>query len=138
MREVVHPLAPDPSRHQDPWTYVVQAGTDGPFKIGRTSRPVRERVEQYRAGNPEKLRIMTAVRSRWLAEARVHELLQASQLRGEWFANTPQTRALVRWISTIARYQRLLGERWLQQFDISLARRPGLWQAASTPAPATS
>jgi len=66
--------------------YVIQAGKNGPVKIGQTSGEIKDRISQLQTGCPYELKLV------WLfpkgtieAEAQAHKDLEAERIRGEWF-----------------------------------------------------
>lgn len=71
------------------WIYAVQAGVDGPVKIGRT-RNVRERLADLQSANGEELRLIAAWRGVPKTEQELHAEYADLRLRGEWFVATPE------------------------------------------------
>lgn len=61
----------------------LQAGDTGPVKIGRTSKPVEERVAALQTGHHEPLRVLWVYDSD--VEEELHEELAEYRWRGEWF-----------------------------------------------------
>ena len=68
--------------------YFVQAGTDGPIKIG-IARNVKTRIDTLQIGNHERLTVLHASKGDQADEARLHRLLRAHRIRGEWFHPHP-------------------------------------------------
>lgn len=68
-----------------PCTYFVQAGEDGPIKIGATKN-LAVRLRTLCAMSPVPLRLLGLMKGN--VEERCHLLLGASRLHGEWFAPT--------------------------------------------------
>jgi DNA-binding XRE family transcriptional regulator len=68
--------------------YFVQVGDAGPVKIGTTA-DVRARVQFLQCGSPEPLRLLGVVDGDLFEERRLHRLLAAYRLRGEWFRPEP-------------------------------------------------
>lgn len=66
------------------WVYFVQAGDDGPIKIGRSRRPL-ERFEELRGGSPLPLRLLLTYRAGELEERRLHQRFAELRRSGEWF-----------------------------------------------------
>jgi predicted GIY-YIG superfamily endonuclease len=68
--------------------YAIQAGDDGPIKIGVANNPV-QRLNDLQTGNHRKLRLIgySVVRKSWALkwEQQVHERLKKHRLQGEWF-----------------------------------------------------
>ena len=73
------------------YLYVIQQGTDGPFKVGLANDPLI-RVATLQQGNPLPLRLVTFVPCRRRVEASLHNHLAEHRLRGEWFR--PRRRVL--------------------------------------------
>lgn len=86
-----------------PWAsfvYFVQAGEDGPIKIGRTS-DVRTRLERMQTGSHAPLRLLCVVPGAGRMEAAFHRALEASRMGGEWFRPTRELRATVEELARI-------------------------------------
>lgn len=64
------------------WTYFIQAGVDGPVKIG-IAEDVEERLKQLQTGCPDDLRLIGRIRGN--CEADLHKRFERLRLRGEWF-----------------------------------------------------
>jgi hypothetical protein len=82
-------------RHLQPGVYVIQAGDDGPVKIGVTCNPGR-RLAELQTGNHAKLVLVSFyLCATWLiartVEASVHSALAPFRLYGEWFSVSPET-----------------------------------------------
>lgn len=65
--------------------YFVQAGKDGPVKIGYAGN-VKSRLEQLQCHNAEKLRVLSVIRGSKAVETDLHRKFHAYHIRGEWFA----------------------------------------------------
>ena len=65
--------------------YFIQAGKNGPIKIGCTENDIEQRIAQLQTGCPYKLNLL------WLrdeddeSEAEIHERFKSEKIRGEWF-----------------------------------------------------
>lgn len=83
------------SRSSVSWVYFIQAGEDGPIKIGVTAEP-GDRLRILQSGHYEELRLLCApycgARGDTI-EKRLHRGLSAYHIRGEWFR--PARRVLV-------------------------------------------
>ena len=66
------------------WLYFIQAGEDGPIKIGTSDDPVR-RMGRMQVDNAAPLRFVAVCRVTRGAEADVHDDLARHRIRGEWF-----------------------------------------------------
>src|SRR3954470_2408881 len=75
------------------WIYFIQAGTDGPVKIGITRNP-RRRLASLQQANAEELRVLGLYRCYRLEERQLHDELAPACIRGEWFEPTPSVLSL--------------------------------------------
>jgi len=67
--------------------YVIQAGDNGPVKIGYTSGSVEKRVASLQTGNPQKLKIVKVYEDGCeRLKADMHAAHQKHRLVGEWFS----------------------------------------------------
>lgn len=71
------------------WLYAIQAGEDGPIKIGITNSPW-QRLETLQQGNAETLRGIAAWRSHPFEEKDIHKEYDYARIRGEWFRPFPE------------------------------------------------
>jgi len=69
--------------------YFIRCGVDGPIKIW-FSRDVPGRLRQLQTGQPQKLRVLRAMRGDPALEAWLHRRFAAHRLDGEWFAPHPE------------------------------------------------
>ena len=67
------------------YTYFIQAGDDGPIKIGRASN-VRRRLKELQTASHERLRVLAVIRGDY--ERSMHRFCSDSRLHGEWFHPT--------------------------------------------------
>jgi Meiotically Up-regulated Gene 113 (MUG113) protein len=74
--------------------YFIQAGEDGPIKIGLADRPF-ERLASLQTANYEELRLLAHVPVEPLEERFYHEVMEPYRIRGEWFRPDPVVLALV-------------------------------------------
>ena len=65
--------------------YFLQAGKNGPIKIGCCEDVLRDRVTTLQVGNPYKLTVLFIYNGREYTELELHELFQHENIRGEWF-----------------------------------------------------
>jgi hypothetical protein len=75
--------------------YFVQAGENGPVKIGFTSS-WGLRLSTLQTGNHEELRVRAIVAGDRDDEERMHEKFARTRIRGEWFEATPELMAMCR------------------------------------------
>ncbi len=68
----------------DGFVYFIQAGDDGPIKIGTAVVP-EERLRGLQTAHHEELRILAVVAGGPELEAELHERFQHARIRGEWF-----------------------------------------------------
>lgn len=64
--------------------YVIQAGDQGPIKIGFAINP-KNRISQLQTANPKKLRILKIINGGSDTEREIHKRLSAYRMNGEWF-----------------------------------------------------
>jgi hypothetical protein len=69
--------------------YFIQAGDDGPIKIGWALNPQR-RLALFQTGHAAPLRIIRTVDGGPKEEAAFHGRFSASRIRGEWFSFAPE------------------------------------------------
>lgn len=65
--------------------YFIQAGDNGPVKIGFSRKDATERMEQLQAYHYEKLFLRRVMPGLHLTERSVHQRFASLRLRGEWF-----------------------------------------------------
>ena len=65
--------------------YFIQAGEDGPVKIGRAKDPVA-RLAGLQTGSSESLHIRAVLDEPDHVETRLHDVLKSARLKGEWFS----------------------------------------------------
>lgn len=89
--EVIHLIAagerPKPHLQTIGHVYVVQAGDDGPCKIGFASS-LEARLVELQVGNHEQLHVRATFRATREFERSMHHEYADRRLRGEWFALT--------------------------------------------------
>lgn len=68
--------------------YFLQAGTDGPIKIGYCGSDLDRRIEAIQCGCPWKLSLLGCVSGTRGNELWLHRRFVADRLRGEWFEPT--------------------------------------------------
>ena len=79
--------------------YVIQAGENGPIKVGRSKRP-KQRLGQLQTGNHNQLTMMALAefdteREQELAEGQLQDKLWQQHIRGEWFNSTAMNQCLL-------------------------------------------
>lgn len=77
--------------------YAIQAGEDGPVKIGIASKPW-ERIATLQTASPVRLRGLAAWRGSMDEERAIHKLFAEDRLEGEWFKPSADLIALVEWL----------------------------------------
>lgn len=77
-----------------PMLYFIQAGDDGPIKIGHASSP-RERIWDLQSGNHLQLRLLLELPGTVAAERAAHEAFSGLRIRGEWFRADRQLLAFI-------------------------------------------
>jgi hypothetical protein len=76
-------------RHSFLWMYAIQAGEDGPIKLGVTRKP-SDRLATLQVGNAAELRGLAAWRILPLEEKQIHDEYAYARIRGEWFRPVPE------------------------------------------------
>lgn len=71
------------------FAYAIQAGENGPVKIGLAKNP-RERLATLQTGNHEELRGLAAWRVLPIEEKLLHDEFRHAHIRGEWFRPVPE------------------------------------------------
>jgi len=64
--------------------YFIQAGENGPIKIGQSDNP-QERLNQLQTANPYKLKLLWIYCGDSYSEAEIHKMFLQELIRGEWF-----------------------------------------------------
>lgn len=78
--------------------YFIQAGADGPVKIGIASN-VTKRFSQLQSSHHEPLALLATLSGGAALERELHRRFAAGCIRGEWFRrDTPGLLELVAWI----------------------------------------
>lgn len=67
------------------WVYFIQAGGDGPIKIGFSLSPAT-RLAQLQTSMPDRLRLLAQRTGSRADERDLHKAFQVHRIRGEWFA----------------------------------------------------
>lgn len=75
-------------RHRGRFVYMMQAGSDGPIKIGVADSPAKRRTQLQHA-HYETIKIIRLFRGSRKDELRLHAMFQHLLIRGEWFRNDP-------------------------------------------------
>lgn len=78
----------------DQKVYFIQAGSDGPIKIG-CARDVIKRRGQLQISHPSALRILLTIPGNQALEAELHVKFAAAHVRGEWFSPTAELLAFI-------------------------------------------
>src|ERR1700722_18471788 len=68
--------------------YLIQAGDDGPVKIGHARDPLK-RLHSIQIGSVEPLRLLGTLPGSVAREAELHSRFAADHIRGEWFRFNP-------------------------------------------------
>lgn len=69
------------------YVYFIQAGEDGPVKIGVAAEPFK-RLAELQTGNPARLRVVAIIEGDTGIEKALHERFAEHRLEGEWFKPT--------------------------------------------------
>jgi hypothetical protein len=81
---------PEPPDH----VYFIQAGIDGPIKVGMSRDPAR-RLITLQGANPAELTLLAVVEGNRDDERAIHERFSDCRIRGEWFEPTPELLAFI-------------------------------------------
>jgi hypothetical protein len=82
-------------------TYFVQAVGGGPVKIGRTRKPMDERLRALQTGSPVKLRVIGVIEGD--REGECHRKFAHDRLHGEWFTATDKLLKFIRLQASVPR-----------------------------------
>lgn len=75
----------------DDIVYFIQAGTDGPVKIGKSTRALlATRTAALQTGNPYPLELIGVAPGGHALEREIHALFAHLRMAGEWFYPEPQ------------------------------------------------
>lgn len=105
-----------------PSVYFIQAGFDGPVKIGYTAREPEERMAALQVSHWEQLRLVAVIPGDRSLEAGFHAALRPHRIRGEWFLPTPTVLAVVR-TARETQAEELVTRAELAEIDFAAARR---------------
>jgi hypothetical protein len=80
-----------------PLVYVMQRGSDGPYKIGRAkgAKRVRDRLSTLQTGSAERITLRRVFQGDAALEAALHKKFARARLEGEWFRPARGLRLLV-------------------------------------------
>lgn len=79
-----------------PWCYFIQAGDNGPIKIGR-AKNVEQRRTELQTGHADTLHVRAA--TKLFTESAVHRFYAGENIRGEWHRASPRLLAFVESLS---------------------------------------
>lgn len=74
--------------------YFIQAGDNGPIKIG-VAKNVRRRLDNFRVASPVPLALIGVADGDGAYEHELHQRFSGSRIRGEWFHPSPELMAFV-------------------------------------------
>jgi len=74
--------------------YLIQQGTDGPFKIGYTASSSERRMYALQTGNPIPLRLIGTLEGSLQDESGLHQQFEHVRLHNEWFKPVPEILAV--------------------------------------------
>ena len=83
-------------RRRGTFMYAIQAGDDGPVKLGITQDPA-QRIKTLQTANPHELRGLAAWRILPEEEKAIHQQFAHARIRGEWFQPVPDLLDFVLW-----------------------------------------
>ena len=104
--------------------YAMQAGDNGPVKIGIAINPA-SRLRELQTGNPQALRIVEKIDAPDRQERFLHERLKEHRIRGEWFNPHPEVFGVLKSAKVCA----LLGKAYDDGLcpDCNMGLAYGLW-----------
>jgi excisionase family DNA binding protein len=76
--------------------YFVEAGENGPIKIGHTDASVASRISWLQTGSPVPLRLLASMPGDRDVEAKLHGKFVNTRIRGEWFERTETLMRIIR------------------------------------------
>lgn len=84
--------------------YFIQAGDDGPIKIGFSGDPAK-RLSSLQTANPQPLRLIGVLPGGKDVEATMHSAFSSHRLRGEWFNPDPSILGLLDQLTAAHAYE---------------------------------
>ena len=75
--------------------YFIQAGHDGPIKIGCSNRNFEKRLKQLQTGSHKELIVLGIMEGGLFEEKKLHEKFKAYHLRGEWFKPSIELKSFI-------------------------------------------
>ena len=89
--------------------YFIQAGEDGPIKIGFTNGPIKNRLAGLQTGSIHKLKVLFVYKGDTVTEKQLHYFHRYHRLRGEWFNNVPEIHAEIASLKIKQTFESLFG-----------------------------
>jgi hypothetical protein len=108
------------------FVYFIQAGADGPIKIGYTADPFA-RLEELQTAHYEDLRLLMTIADNGTLEARLHERFAELRIRGEWFRAEGELDSVL-WMSGLVPHPQTVEALLTQQVVEAIRNRPP-WDA---------
>ena len=65
--------------------YFISQGSDGPIKIGFTTKKATKRLAELQVASPQKLILLAVIQGDREVETELHKRFSDSHIRGEWF-----------------------------------------------------
>ena len=96
--------------------YFIQAGEDGPIKIGFTNQPIKKRLSELQTGNPYKLKVLFVYKGHTVTEIRLHWLHRHHCIRGEWFKNVEEIHTEIRSLKAKQSFESLFGQGFSDEY----------------------
>ncbi len=106
--------------------YFIQAGGDGPIKIGVARQPLA-RLQDLQAGNHEKLTLIGLAAGGHEHERKIHAACRNAHIHREWFDDCPLVRSFIeielhaidprRWASGRVTYSPKNPRRWRRMIE---------------------
>ncbi len=117
--------------------YFIQAGEDGPVKVGYTNGSVATRLSALQIGSHSDLRLLAVLRETQSYERYLHGIHRGQHIRGEWFRREGQFANYLRQVAIplseplptirasqpVGRRPKLTPEQWIQIESLLLSPR---------------
>lgn len=90
-------VRPKPPKNIDlrSWIYFIEEESSNNIKIGISAMHPKTRLSGLQVGNPRKLALVGLTKGTVEDEAALHTRFVAHRIRGEWFRDNPELRALI-------------------------------------------
>ena len=104
------------------FVYFIQAGKDGPIKIGYSDDPLA-RLEDLQTAHHEQLRLLMTIADNGTMEMQLHERFADLRIRGEWFRSEGELEDVL-WMSGLVPHPETAEELLTKQAVEMIHSRP--------------